>query len=294
MNALNQALNSTFDVLLVPLEKIGPRTTLVVVAGVFGVLALAAFKYISFQRGIQRAKDKIKGHMIEIRIYQDDLRVVASAVAKVLGRNAQYLALNFGPFIPLAIPFVFVTAQLVTRYAYRPAPVEADAHALSPGQGTLLEVRLAPGHEREIQGLSVRLPKGVVALSPLVRSAADGRAFQEIAATEEGVHSLELALANGARETKLFAAGDVSPRSMQPRRVSNADWWRISSPDDCPALWPAEPGFASSSPFRTIAISYPTRDLGWMPSGESGILIAFVVASMAFGFAAVKPLGVSI
>ncbi len=294
MNSINQALNATFDMVLSPLEKIGPRTALVLVSGVFGILALVAFKFISFQSAIKLVKDRIKGHMIEIRLYQDDLKVVASAVFKVFARNFQYLALNLVPFLPLAIPFLFVTAQFVTRYAYSPAQVHAADAVLRPGQGTLIEVRLAAGHEREIAGLSIELPKGVKALSPLVRSPSDGRAFQEVTAIEAGDHVLEFQLAGGAKETKLFSAGQVAPRSMQPRRVSSSDWWRIVSPDDCPLFWPAEPSFDSSSPFRTIALSYPSRDQGWMPNGEAGILVAFVVASMIFGLAVIKPLGVQI
>ncbi|MCC6407793.1 MAG: hypothetical protein IT453_11545 [Planctomycetes bacterium] len=294
MNALNGFFNTLFDWVLLPLEKVGPQTALIVVSGVFGVLALAIFKFISFQKGIASVKDRIKGHMIEIRLFQDDLAVVGSAVAKVLFRNVQYLALNFGPFIPLAIPFLFVTAQLVTRYAYEPAHVVAADAKLLPGQGTMLEVRLAEGREAEIAGLQVVLPAGVKALSPLVRSPYEGRAFQEVVATASGVHQLEFVLADGTRETKSFVAGDASLRAMQPRRVSSSQWWNLASPDDCAALWPAEPTFDSGSPFRSIALRYPDRDLGWLPAGEGGVLIAFVVASMLFGIAALKPLGVTI
>ena len=60
------------------------------------------------------------------------------------------------------------------------------------------------------------------------------------------------------------------------------------------ALWPAEAAFASDSAFRTIEIAYPYRDLKWLPGGEIGILITFVLASMLFGFVALKPLGVQI
>lgn len=294
MNALNAFLNTLFDWVLLPLEKIGPRTALIVVSGVFGVLALAIFKFISFQRGIASVKDRIKGHMIEIRLYQDDLRVVSSAVAKVLARNVQYLALNFGPFVPLAVPFLFVSAQLVTRYAYEPARVVAEDARLLPGQGTLLEVQLAVGHEAEVAGLRIALPPGVKALSPLVRNTYEGRAFQEVVATAPGVHVLEFHLASGAHESKSFVAGGESPRAMQPRRVTSSEWWNLGSPNDCATLWPAEPAFDGSSAFRTIAFRYPDRDLGWLPGGEGGVLVVFVIASMVFGIAALKPLGVTI
>jgi hypothetical protein len=294
MNALNRALNRTFDLVLAPLERLGVAWSLIVVAGVFGVLALVAFKHISSQQRIKAVKDRIKGHLIAIRLFQDDLRVVGGSVAKILGRNVQYLALNFGPFVPLAVPFVFVAAQLVVRYAYAPVALTKEPAALLAGAGTLLEVHLEKDAARRIGELTVELPDGVVALSPLVRIPAEGRAFQEIAATKSGVHSIRLSLGGGTVETKTFCAGDASLRSMQPRRVNAGDWYRLDDPDHWPALWPAEAGFDADSPFACVAIAYPERDLGWLPGGEGGILLVFVLASMAFGLVALKPLGVQI
>src|SRR6187455_539089 len=98
MNAVNHAVNTAFDWLLAPLAFLGPELALIVVSGIFGILALILFKQISSQSGIKRAKDRIKGHLIEIRIYQDDLAIVTKAIGKVLARNFQYLAYNFGPF----------------------------------------------------------------------------------------------------------------------------------------------------------------------------------------------------
>ena len=294
MNALNGALTRLFDWVLVPFEALGVAWSQILVAGIFGVLALIAFKHISSQKRIKAVKDRIKGHIIAIRIFQDDLRVVIISVFKVLGRNFQYLALNFGPFLPLAIPFVFVAAQLVVRYAYAPVPLVRDPAAQLAGMGTLLEVQLVGESAARIKSLQVSLPDGVVALSPLVRIPSLGRAYQEIAATAAGVHELKLALGDGPAETKLFCAGDASLRVMQPRRVNNRDWYNLADPNHWPALWPAEAGFASDSPFSSIAIAYPARDLGWLPSGEGGILLTFIVASMLFGIVALKPLGVQI
>ena len=96
------------------------------------------------------------------------------------------------------------------------------------------------------------------------------------------------------RATKTLVAGVDVPRKLQPRRVSTRDWYRVDDPDHWPALWPAEPAFGSGSPFRAVALSYPHRDLGWLPDGELGILVTFVLASMAVGFLALKPLGVQI
>ena len=122
MNAINRAVTSFFDLVLTPLEAVSDEFALLFVSGVFGVLALWIFKHISWQKGIKATKDKIKGHLIEIRLYQDDLVTVGKAIGKVLFRNVQYLVLNFGPFVPLAIPFALVAAQMVVRYGFEPVP----------------------------------------------------------------------------------------------------------------------------------------------------------------------------
>jgi hypothetical protein len=294
MNALNRIITSVFDVVLTPLELLGATSALILVSGVFGILALWVFKHISSQRAIKTAKDKIKGHMIAIRIYQDDLAIVGQSVGRVLARNFQYLGLNFGPFVPLAIPFVFVAAQFVVRYAYAPVPLTPPGQRVLAGGGTLLEIELARGERRLVSDLEVRLPAGLRALSPLVRAPAEGRAFQELMADAPGVHAIELVLPGRAPETKLFVAGTEAPRKMQPRRVSSRGGYKLHDPERWTALWPAEDAFPPDSPFESVAITYPYRELPWLPDGEAGILITFVVASMAFGFLALKPMGVQI
>ncbi len=285
MDALNRTLTATFDLLLRPLEYVGSMVSLVAVSAVFGVLALIAFKHISWQKGIKAVKDKIKGHMIAIRIYQDDLAVVGRSIGGVLVRNAQYLGLNFGPFVPLAIPFVFVIAQMVVRYGFDPVPVHAQPAALLAGKATTVEVQLERSQRAAAGGMRVELSDGLVAVSPLVRSPREGRAFVEVAAVKPGTHELAFVLPDGTRETKRLVAGANDARWLQPERVKSI--WSAM-------LWPAERTFAADSPFERIHFVYPERELGWFPSGPLGVILIFIVASMAVGFALLKPLGVQI
>lgn len=294
MNAVNSLLTTLFDVVLTPFEWAGRATALVVISGIFGVLALLVFKRISWQAGIKAAKNRIKGHMIAIRLYQDDLVIVASSVGKVLVRNVQYLALNFGPVLPLIVPFAFVSAQFVVRYAYRPLAIVSALEQPLAGRGVLLEIELTRERRREARELQVIWPAGLKPVSPLVRVPVDGKAFQEFVAVAEGAHEIVIELA-GLRETKLVHAGSTTPRAMQPRRVSNSEWYALHDPDHWPALWPAEAGFAADSPFRSIAIrDYPPREIPWWLDGELGVLAGVIVASIVVGAFALKPLGVQI
>lgn len=290
MNAINGAVTALFDLLLSPLEAVGPDFALIVISGVFGVLALIVFKHISSQKGIKAAKDKIKGHMIEIRLYQDDLGLVSKAIGKVLARNLQYVCLNFGPFIPLMLPFGLVAAQMVVRYGFEPVPVEAQPGGLLAGEGVTVQIELSEGHEREAGEVELLLPEGVQAVSALARVPSQGLAFQEVVATAEGVH--ELTIKVGTQEVvKTLYAGTRAPRMLQPERTGSALW---------AVLWPAEDTLPS--PLARISFAglenaeaYPHAGLAWLPgSGPVAILGWFVVFSMLFGFAALKPLGVQI
>ncbi len=286
MDALNRFVTRVFDVLLTPLEWVGPEFSLLVVSGVFGVLALWLFKHISWQRGIKAAKDRIKGHLIEIRIYQDDLGVVSKAIGKVLLRNLQYLGLNFAPFVPLAVPFTFVIAQLVVRYAFDPVPVRAE-HALVAdgpriaGEGLSLFIQ---GDAAAIASLEVTLPDGLVARDVLAKVPTSGCALLELVATQPGAYDILLRTAAGETTKRLVAGADARERVMQPERVAGL----------ATLLWPAEDSLAGTG-LTQVSFRYPDSDLGWLPgSGLVGVLLVFLVASMAVGLLALKPLGVQI
>jgi hypothetical protein len=285
MDVLNRLTTRAFDGLLKPFEYLGPELSLILVSGLFGILALLVFKQISWQKGIKRVKDRMKGDMIAIRIYQDDLGVVGGSVIRIVLRNFQYLSLNLLPILPLMAPVVLVMAQLVVRYAYAPLPVRDPAAAMQPGEGTMLSIELVRGREADVEGMTVHLPPGLKAVSPLVRNAADGFACQEVIAVEPGEWEIELLFADGSRAIKRIVTGDRPARVMQPERV--AGFWSSW-------LFPAEDRFARGGPVKRVRFEYPDRDLRFLPDGEFWIVVIFLVASMAFGAVILKPLGIQI
>jgi hypothetical protein len=287
MNALSHVSTRIFDRLLAPLELIGFPFALIVLSAVFGILALIAFKHLSAQGRIKAAKDKIKAHLIEIRIYQDDLAIVGRAIGKVLLRNLQYLVLNFAPFVPLSIPFVLVIAQLVVRYGFEPVRVHAQGESILPGNGAMIEVELAAARAADVSGLRIELPEGVRALSPLVRIPSDGRAYQEVVAFAPVAGEIGFVLADGTRVSKSMVAGvaGASNGPLQPERSRGL----LSG-----LLWPAEDTLASDSPFQRVRLEYPERKMVLLPDGPAGILLAFLIASMAAGILVLKPLKIQI
>ena len=289
MNGVNHAATAIFNALLMPFEAIGPMTALILVSGIFGVIALIVFKQISWQDGIRGTKDKIKGNMIAIRLYQDDLGIVGKSVGKVFLRNFQYLGLNFGPILPLFIPFTLVAAQFVVRYAFDPIEVtqleEEELAGLQSGKGTMIEVQMKKGSEGDAMKLTLQYPEGIRAVSPLVRNAHLGVAFQEVVATESVNGEIDILVDGRSVGTKRIVAGDERTRLMQPERVSS--FWLSW-------LWPAEDTFAGDNPIESIQFEYPERDIPWMLDGPIGVILMFFLASVVFGVLVLKPLNIQI
>jgi hypothetical protein len=287
MNAINRAVSSIFDLFLYPIERLGTEVALILVSGLFGVLAMIAFKHISWQRGIKKQKDKIKGHMIAIRIYQDDLGIVLKSVGGVLTRNTKYVGLNLLPILPLLAPFTLVAAQLVTRYSFAPIPLSEvpPTGSLEPARGIVLEIAMKAGQEARVRDLVIDLPEGLTAVSPLVRSPRDGMAWLEVVAVRAGEWEIDCLIGAEPVGGKRIVTGDVPSRMMQPERV--AGFWSSW-------LSPAEDVFSDSTPIARVAFSYPERDLRVLPGGPGGIIVSFFVSSILFGMVLLKPLNIQI
>src|SRR5690606_14685499 len=111
-----------------------------------------------------------------------------------------------------------------------------------------IRVEFAKGSEAKASELTLELPAGVEALSRLVRVPARGFAFQEVVATQAGVHDIALVLADGTREVKQLVAGTEPTRLMQGERTDSL----LGA-----MLWPAESTFPSDSPFSLCRFEYP-------------------------------------
>lgn len=285
MDFVNGLSSSAFALMMRAIGWMGWLGALAFASAVFGILALIIFKQISFQGGIKGVKDKIKGAMIEIRLYQNDLGIVTKAVFKVLGRNLQYMGLNFGPMLPLFIPFGLVAAQLVVWFAFKPIPVWDDSHgAWMPGKGHEVVAILDDDARDQVRDVVVELPPTLALKSPIVRNERKGVIAFEVVAVAEGDDEIRFTFPDGSTSTKQIVTGDSYDGPLSGIRGSGLED-RI--------LWPTE-GSYLDSPLEKVSFAYPSRDLPWMIDGPFGIIIYFLIFSMIGGVAILKPLNIQI
>jgi hypothetical protein len=267
MNTFNTICSAIFDILLAPFgvgRSWSPWVDIVLWSVLGGIVALLVYKKVSNQAGIARTKNEIKVHLLEIRLYKDDILGVFTSTAKILLKNLLYLGHNMLPMVVMIVPMMAILIQLVAVYGLDP---------IEPGTTQLLKAKLDPAHS-SVPATQVRLdlPPGIVLDAPPVRTA-DGEIAWRLTMAEPGDHTVTLHV-GGAEIRKQLAVGGERRKIPALRTKS---WEGL--------LYPGEDMLPSDSPVSEIRTAYPTRDLGWMPGGEGGILLTFFVLSIAAGLA---------
>ncbi len=167
MVRFQQILNSAYAVLFSPFEGSDPIWPMLWVSVLTAVVVLLVYKYLSSQEAIREVKNRVKAHILEIRLFQEDPVLMGRAVRAVLMANLKYLALNLKPFLIVFLPIFLLLVQMEARFGYRPLHPEESAvlrtfwrpappgaarttPTLLPGEGISLEsppVRIGDGTE---------------------------------------------------------------------------------------------------------------------------------------------------
>jgi hypothetical protein len=269
----NAAVSAVFDVVLAPFGHRQAWFDLLVWPILAGVAALLVYKRVSNQAGIARAKKGIAVHLLEVVLYRHDLVGVLGSTARAMGQNLLYLAHNLLPMLVMFVPMMAVVVQLVAHYALDP---------VAPGAVELLTVRLDPAVTHlKATDLRLELPDGVALDAPPVRTP-EGEAVWRLRAVAEGDYALRIRAGDRVIEKGLAVGG--APRKVPVMRTKS--WLAL--------LYPGEPALPAASPLYSVDLRYPERRLALVPDGESGILLWFLVLSLAAGFALKGRFGVTL
>ena len=167
MHIVNLVVGRAVDLVLWPFRGLSPWFGLVVVSLLTALLMLEVYKLTSNQAAIRRAKDRIKAHLLEMRLYKDNMRVTLGAQAGILKSNLAYMAANLKPLAVMIVPLVLILARLSLWF---------DRAPLRPGEETLVKVELAASADPLSPGLRLTLPPGDEGTAP-AKTDYEGRTY---------------------------------------------------------------------------------------------------------------------
>jgi len=266
MYFLNSVIGWFFDLILLPFEKMNPWLGMTVVSLLTAFLMLFVFKLTSNQAAVRKAKDAIKAHLLEIRLFKDSPGIILAAERDVMKANFRYIAANTKPLLFMIIPLVLILAQLNIRFG---------SDALQPGEETLVKIKLKEGQDPVRLDPSLIPPTGFSLTAPPVRIPDEREAVWRIRATEKGVHVLRFKV--GGLEIAKSAAVGTPPIAALPARAVSGKFLDL-------LLYPGEKPLPGASPVESIQVSYRPKRLGFFGL-RMHWLIAYFVLSLAFGFA---------
>lgn len=266
MHVANLVVGGIVGAVLLPFRGVSPWFGMAAVSLLTALLMLEVYKLTSDQAAIRRAKDRIKAHLLEMRLYKDNLRVTLRAQAAILKANLAYMAANLKPLAVMIVPLVLVLAQLSLWY---------DRAPLEPGEETLVKVGLERTADPVGLGLELEAPPGLEITSPAVRIPDEHEVVWRIRAVAGGAHRLRLR--TGGRTIEKSVAVGGRPLTRVAAVASRGSFAKR-------LLHPGEPPLPDGTAVRTVEVLYRAGSLSAF-GFRVHWLVAYLVLSIAFGFA---------
>jgi hypothetical protein len=272
---LNAAVSGLFDALFAVLRPLGPAGAMAAVSLLVGLFMLFIFKKTSDQAGIRRSKDRIKAHLLELRLYKSDFGQTMRSQGGILKANGRYVLHAVRPMLVMIVPILLVLVQLDARFG---------ARALQPGETALVKVKvdasIALGDAEPV----LSAPAGIVIETPPLRIEEAHEVDWRIRAQAAGRHELTVGI-GGWTGTKDAAVAVGAPAKISPLRIRRGGLDELFHPGEKP--------LPRGSIVASIEVTYPGGRLdyfGW----RMHWLVAFFLLSIVFGFGLKGLFGVEI
>lgn len=249
-----------------------PLAIVVVLSVVIGLAMVVLFGYTSDQKAIKIAKDRLKAHLLAVRLFRDQLPVVMGSYGKILGGTGKYLRLAFMPLLYVIIPITLLIVQVDRYLGSAPVPVN-----------TPFLMTVEAGNSDTLNALSLDLPPEVTMTAPPVHIPAENVVVWRLQAEKTGHYEVKVSAGAQSATKKVCAGTDLA--RISPVRLRGQFWDRMLSS--------AEPAISADSPIEAISVNYPDRNID-IAGYEINWIVLFFVLSMIAGFAFKEILGIQI
>jgi hypothetical protein len=260
-----------------PLSLLPPAAGLVVLSLGTTIAMLLVVKALSNQDRVEAAKRQIHAALLEIRLFNHDLRAMLRAALEVFCRNGAYLRALALPTLVAVVPLVVLLLQLDAFYGFSGLP---------PGVPGVITARLRDGFTpRDGNGERLRadieVPASVRVNADAIWFPAAQEIVWKVTPLAAGRYDVRIRVGDETFSKRLHASDDVALRAAS--RASRGWLMDIFEPAD--AMLP------DSAAVTAIAVRYESRRidvLGW----RLHWLVVFAVLSLSFAFVLKRPLGV--
>jgi hypothetical protein len=249
-----------------------PALIVVGISLVIGLVMVVVFRYTSDQKAIHIAKDRLKAHLLALRLFQDQIPVVLHSYGRIVLATGRYLRLAFMPLLFVIVPLTFLIVQL-DRYLGS-MPVEV-------GHPFLIKVRT--DNPSALNEASLQLPDGLATTAPTVHVPSESEVVWRVVAEKSGEYIVDVQASDHIVSKQVIVGAGLS--RLSPVRLRGKFWKRI--------FVSGEPALPGNNPIESIALQYPARNIAFAGFEWNWIWLFFVL-SLAAGFLFKSILGIEI
>ncbi|MCX8160037.1 MAG: hypothetical protein N3G18_03785 [Candidatus Saccharicenans sp.] len=272
---LNSAVGSLFRFIFLPFSSLNPWMAMLAISLLTALLMLFIYKKTSNQEGIRLVKSRIKASLLEIRLYQNDLRTQLASQKDLLLANLKYLLYNLKPLLVMIVPIFLILAQLNLWFASRPA---------APGETFLLKARFMKTVDLERLRLDLEVPPGLVVETPPVRIIDEAEVAWRLKVTGPANEPLVIQV-NGERYQKIIPLGKSRLTRVSTVRVKRNLWQEL--------LYPGERPLPKDSLLEKIELGFEPQKLNLLGISFHW-LVAYFLLSVILGLVLKGPFKVEI
>ncbi len=262
----NSAFGKIFDVLFLPFRSMSPWAGMILVSLLTGLLMLFVFKWTSNQEGIQKVKNKIKAHLLELRLYKDSFSQTFRSQGNILRCNLKYISYSAKPMMVMIVPLILIIIQLNFWFGYE---------SLTPNESAILKIKLTESQNLLEAEIAVQPSSGLVMETLPLRIEESQEINWRFSATQGGIQQFVITI-NGESITKKVSVARKPLSKISPLKTRTKFLDQI--------MYPVETPIKSQIPVDSIEVQYPSQSMnlfGW----KIHWIIVYFVLSIIFGFA---------
>jgi hypothetical protein len=239
-----------------------PAAIVVAISLVIGLVMVVVFRYTSDQKAIHVAKDRLKAHLLALRLFQDQIPVVMRSYGRIVLATGHYLRLAFKPLLFVIVPITFLIVQF-DRYLGS-VPIE-------PGQSFLIMARVDDSNA--LNETSLQLPGGLTTTAPAVHVPSENEVAWRVSATKAGAYIVNIQVSDQTFSKRVVVTSGL-PR-LSSVRLRGKFWERI--------FVSGEPALPDNNLIQAISVQYAVRKIAFAGIEWNWIWLFFVL-SLAAGY----------
>ena len=249
-----------------------PSLIVIAISLIIGLVMVIVFGYASDQKAIHVAKDRLKAHLLALRLFQDQIHVVLRSYGRIVLATGHYLCLAFKPLLFVVVPMTFLIVQL-DRYL--------GSVPLSTGQSFLVKARM--DDPRALNDASLQLPDGLETTAPAVHVPSENQVAWRVVATKTGDYNVNIQVSDQTFSKRVIVGSGL--KRLSSTRLRGKFWERI--------FVSGESALPENKFVQAIDVQYPDRNIAFAGIEWNWIWLFFVL-SLAAGFLFKSILGIEI